>query len=1462
MAERTDTEEPYFLDDIFADVELDPEEKEQVVGGRLAGERDSDSFLSVSDSADSIKVGDYLNKEENDFLSGTIFESDQDDKLKAISREAANELSVEELEAKEGSSFLEETASGTADFLLGGITGIGVAAAEVVEAVDSVASALGVPDLIGFDEWRDSAKYWVKNNRFTEGTAGKIGQGIGQFMTGFFPIFRAIKGISYLNSTTRKVVAADALTSGLVFNPKDPNTFNMVQHIDTLKPLDDATGNAVTKMLATDPKDPELYNRFRNAAAGVLEGAAIDKIFGLLKIASLQMRTIAQDKLGMFREPYDTAKDFVGPRFPEETLEALEENRVSIEALNENYNNLPDNESRTATLKGIASLRVQKARLEGDLSTNKPYVEESAYDFNESQLSRDSQEQIRILEKDQAELDARLKVELGEEYAGQSVNFKDDITKAIYIVTDSARLEKYDKEGVADFAINVKSTASKDLDNTFRYQDFLTDEVGMSTEEIFEIGKRIDRDLKKGKTVGDLRLYRLEIQKDILNGDLKSIEVQFNPKINPEKAKAVNVPISQAGKALVKPILGEDFIEDLVDVSSQIIKEGPLWKGNLFKDLKIKTVKGIEKTNIKGQPKYIFKGEDGVPFQIEYGSLENPQDLDNLYTWLRMKLGDKGVSDRVALREEEAKAAKLIVPALSSGDPLGFMLERGISAETAILSRLIHGTSIENLYALSLKRTAGDKTIETQNKYLQALAYVSNAHIWQATIARKASQATRAFGHAITGGATQELLEQILNAANSSSLVPYKGGLDKLSEMIAKVDSLEGVEGTIEAVMNKSGVTDVMMEYYMGVGLLSGVSTQLANLMGGLGVATVMQPIEKMTGKFWGGHSKSEAVHELIDGYVGLFGGTWKNMQLAAKTVWEGKPQGFSAQKMEIRHQTITGESVIEAGENRVSALRFMGNLNRGGTRFLIAGDDFVRTSIHTMQVTAAARKQARSEGLSGQAFKERATYLQKYSESLNDYDAIKLESTRLGDEATFTQKLDGLAAALGDHAYKYPLIRLFTPFVKVMYNLPKYFIERDPLSQGIRYGVSNIRGSEFAAKINTDVNVRNNFLGKMSAGTMLLGAGTYLAMNGVLTGSARKDYGQEKNKMMINHFSNSIRFTDSETGKVVSIDYSRLEPYASFFQYSADLFELVSSLNDDGENAGQIISQAVWALSDNVVSDTWVPGLTEFLTVISGQTTERAVKAALKRMVSGFTPAISRELGRSPDRVIPESKGGAFELFDDKMVKYGSTAKQQSFQQLLMRMYSTIPGYNGYPKYDRWGNMMMRGGSDPVDAHPIEIILPWNVKRQKYDKVDEYIDEIELEISDLKPAITIAGLEGGSVPLNPAQFEQYHLLATKDLSGLPKGRLSYKDIIGLRKAPSRLKRIISEQINAKGFKELQVSGFSKDDNQREIIKQLIYDERALAREILAEIKGNEGLTDESNKRREIARENPNEIFN
>ena len=1446
----------------------DEESKDLIYSGQKALDEEASVDTELQNRIYSEEMSSSTSKEDIKRLSEIDPDQGFLDKLDLLSEEVKNErLSDENSNRKNQPAYLQSLADSSkkvltsdvaekdrsmiADLLVGGISGAAKAIPEFLNTVDylveSTTRMFGSDiDLMPIEEYTEASIRFLKDdNEFVKSTAGQIGAGIGQFFAGFAPIFRATKLIKSLNSTSKRVIVADFMTGATVFNEKDPNAFNMIQHVPFLKPLDTATGNLITEVLASDTDDPESWNRLRNGLSGVLEGKAIDGIVGALKYVSAQGKAFTQNQLGLFKPKSST----------EIASESLEETQKQIADLKADYRNLKSSPERSSNLKARLRDTFRANRLKQELE-GKLVPEEEAYNFEADRLSKEVQQEIEVINpkiKNEIEktLNSTLKARLGKDIGDIGLEFKDDISKSIYIVSQS------------------KSKKKSKI-----YRKFLEDEVGMSGDEISAIGKKIHRDLMESNPVAKLDVYRDEVHLDILerNPDAANLEIQFKVK-DPEGIKNNNVPVSETKRPLIKPanITDEQFeklADGSIDAYKGILKNvfektPPLGKEKLPKGQKYKK-KTILKSGVKvkviqtestGGPKFIFKSKrTGLPFQINHGDVNTPKDLDNLYTWLRREFSDDGFGNRVSLREEEIKAHALLPQALDSDDPLAFMLREGISAETAILSRLVHGTALHNLRDLALKRATGDTSAETKNQYLKTLAYWANAHAWQGLIARKSAQATRAFGHSIQGAANDKLLDKILQEATSGKGFS-KMDLDKLSRMIQKTESMEGANAAVDAAMNKAGVVDVMIEHYMGVGLLSAISTNIANIGAGMTLATVMQPAEKAFAKAFAGNAP-EAVQELVDGYIGLF--SIKPLKVFAKTAWEGKPTGYAASKMEIREQTITGSSVIEAGENRVSAYRYLGNLNRGGTRFLMAGDDLVRTTIHEMQVTVAARKQTRAEGLTGEAFAKRNAYLQKYPEALRNYDSVKLEATRLGDEATFTQELDGMVKELGELALKYPLIRLFSPFIKVMYNIPKYYIERDPLVQTARIAKGKVFGGEFAEKMK-DPKFRANQHSKMLSGTLLLGTGVMLAANGMITGSSRRDYGQEKNKMMVNHFSTSVRFEDDKGG-IISRDFSRLEPYASFLQTSADLVEIIPQIHDE-EKRAELIVQGVWAIADNLVSDLWIPGLADLMLLIQGRNSEQALEKFLKRIVTGFTPALARELKRKNDSIIAESRGGALNLMSDKMSYYGSTAYQQSFQQLMMRMKGTIPGYNKYPKYDFWGNVLMRGGNDPTDSSIWDVLAPMAVKRQKYDKVDEYIEKIKLVVSDLKPYITISGEAAGAVPLNPAQFEQYTLLATKDLSSLPLGKLTVQDVLKLRNAKSRIKAIIKEEINSPGFKDIQVSGFAEDDNQRAIIKKIILDERAEAREILLDVEGNEGLLAESERRRDIATNNPNVIF-
>lgn len=1359
-----------------------------------------------------------------------------------------------------------------------GEAGLGMATGFVLAPVEMLGAAeLAVEGMIGFmgsdvdlpfDQWVDSTRKELKSLGGST-TAGSVAQGITQFLTGFVPIFRALNTVKSLGVgySAKKVIMADALTGATVLTPEDPNAFNLVKSVEFLKPLDSVTGGAISEYFATDPNDSEAKNRLRNGLAGVLEGQAFEHLFKGLSFVSKEIKGAVQGKLGILKDR------------PKLTPEALEAEIAELKAdykkargmKGEGYDDV-----RKSIQNAIRRNKRQLARL-----TEPDQVVEEAFDHTMDQVARDAQESIQIESKD---LKGVITGDLGEaltknyerlpkkirgatpRFFDQTVNFKDDITKSIYIVTD--------KNSLANNTFKSVKNRSKAHGE---YVKYLTETVGMDESEVFEIGRRIQDDLMSGNNIGSVSTYRREIAADIEDGVIEGVNVTYLPKSNPGGLRNMNTPMSELGDPLIKPVR-----EEIGEEALEAVSDSPLLTKILFRgDENVALKKGMLRDNIRvtkttpsGEPKYVFKSKKtGKWFQIDHGKINTPNDVNNMFNYLRREMGDDGFGERVKLKEVEAKAIEEMPKALSwrnkkgEIDPFDYLVnERGIDAQTAMLARVIHGSALENLVSIARRRAAGDMAPELKNDYMRALAYWANAYTWQGNVARKSSQATRAFGHPIESNiANAEIINRIIKeSVENSEAIPFSGGLDTLSKMIAKTDNMKQANGAIEAVMNKSGVISTMIEHYLGVGLLSGMSTQVANLLGGVGVAAGTQPVEKALSsafkRMWGFGDKGTIARDLMDNYVALFESIPEAVKVSTKTLIKGEPTGFAASKMEITKPTITGESVIDAGADRVSMYHAVGQLNRGGTRMLLAGDDFVRTMIHRREVNKAAIKQARFESVDGASYQRRYEFLKENPEALKDYNSVKIEAQKLGDEATFTEQTQGLTAALASMADRFPAIRLFTPFIKVMYNLPKYFLSRDPITQGGRALLSK----EFRDKLATDINFRSNFAARMTTGTAMLGTAVYYASQGKITGSTRYDYKKEKNKNMINHFSKSIR-VDMVDGGVKSIDYSRLEPWASTLQYAADLVEILPQVFNESQQ-GELVSQAVWALSENLVSDTWAPGLTELLNLAQGKHTEREVEAVLKRLASSVTPAISREIARGSTPDIKETKGGRLNLYDDKFVEFGSKAGERSFEELLLKTRSTLPGFNGFSKRDRWGDVMFRRGSesdDPINTHPWEYLAAWTVRRQGYDEVDEYMDKLEITMSDIPQAIKVPGYGADPIELSPLQYEQLVLLSTRDTSSLDNLEvITAKDVAKLADQPSIVKQRIRTMINDPEFKMLKLSGFGDGFSQKEEIKAVFSEHRQLGKDLLLGVEGNENLVQESIRRREILEANPDVLFN
>lgn len=104
-------------------------------------------------------------------------------------------------------------------------------------------------------------------------------RGISQFMTGFIPAFKALKGGKALTVAqgARRAVAAAAITDFSVFDPHQERLSNLVEQYPALS-------NPVTRYLQASPYDTDAEGRMKN----VLEGFGVDAGLGGIFMAGLK----------------------------------------------------------------------------------------------------------------------------------------------------------------------------------------------------------------------------------------------------------------------------------------------------------------------------------------------------------------------------------------------------------------------------------------------------------------------------------------------------------------------------------------------------------------------------------------------------------------------------------------------------------------------------------------------------------------------------------------------------------------------------------------------------------------------------------------------------------------------------------------------------------------------------------------------------------------------------------------------------------------------------------------------------------------------------------------------------------------------------------------------------------------------------------------------------------------------
>lgn len=122
-------------------------------------------------------------------------------------------------------------------------------------------------------------------------TGGMI-RGISQFLTGFIPATKAMKGIGGAGKIAKTARAAGAgmVADALVFDPQEQRLSNLIEKYPELQ-------NPVTEYLQAEPDDSELEGRFKNALEGLGVGLVAEGFMAALRgVRSSRIKKLETDE--------------------------------------------------------------------------------------------------------------------------------------------------------------------------------------------------------------------------------------------------------------------------------------------------------------------------------------------------------------------------------------------------------------------------------------------------------------------------------------------------------------------------------------------------------------------------------------------------------------------------------------------------------------------------------------------------------------------------------------------------------------------------------------------------------------------------------------------------------------------------------------------------------------------------------------------------------------------------------------------------------------------------------------------------------------------------------------------------------------------------------------------------------------------------------------------------------------
>jgi len=674
----------------------------------------------------------------------------------------------------------------------------------------------------------------------------------------------------------------------------------------------------------------------------------------------------------------------------------------------------------------------------------------------------------------------------------------------------------------------------------------------------------------------------------------------------------------------------------------------------------------------------------GKAGNIRLDGLDSKEDIRRALISTEQRVGGFDAARRGKISQGETKALASEL-GMTADDLLKRRNGQALNAEQALAARSILAKSGDELVALA-RKTAGGSDEE--------LAAFRRAWLRHVAIQEQVSGATAEAGRALASF-KMAASSRLPRGRVLKEMIDGAGGRDKLEEAANAILELQQQGATPGAVNSfamkamQPKFSDKLVELWYN-SLLSGPQTHVVNVLSNSLTAGLQIPehaTAAVLGAFRNGTDRV-LMSEVGERAVGLLQGTREGLRAFARTLRTGEVPDHIT-KVESRSQEA------------ISGLK--GKIIRTPTRLLSAEDELFKAIGRRMEISGLAMRQAKGEGLKGDALRARVSDL-----TANPTDEMIEKSLDYARYVTFQKPLGTIGQSISRMTQEHPVLKLILPFVRTPSNIFKYVIERSPVGFVMK---------EWRADFKAGGARRDLALAKMALGSGMGLLVSQLAADGKITGSAPADDKARELLMADGWQPYSLRIGDKY------YSYQRLDPLASTLGVAADLAAKSEYMTDE-EREGAA-SDVVASILKNLSNKTWLSGLADAIQALEDP--DRYSGRWFARLAGSMAvPAGAAQVARTIDPVLRETKGP------------------------METIRSRVPGLSQslLPRRDIWGEeIRSEGGLGPDIMSPV-----WTKTRRN--------DPLNAEMLRIGAGIGKPSKKVGGVMLSPADYNAYQAAA------------------------------------------------------------------------------------------------------